>query len=90
MLRFWRLRNSYITVEISPGCTCSEDCAGLKSQGPRALASNSTVMVRLRSTCVFAGAVRDVQLPVATRWSASVSTLMPRASQMARYIGTSA
>ena len=41
------LRNSYITVATSPGCTCSERCAGLKSHGPRALASNSMVTVRV-------------------------------------------
>ena len=54
-------------------------CAGLKSQGPRALASNSTVMVRL-----------DVDLACsARRWpppgtcvSASASTLMPSTSQI--------
>src|SRR6218665_3653693 len=47
--------NSYITVVNSPGCTCTERWAGLKLHGPRALASNSTVIVRDLSTCVFAG-----------------------------------
>ncbi len=82
------MRNSYITVVISPGCTCSERCSGLKSHGPRALASNSTVMVRDRSTCVL----RAVSPPAqpAERSSAKVSTFTPSASQIERYIGTSA
>ena len=90
IVRFCLLRNSYITVVTSPGCTCTDVFSGLKSQGPRELASNSTVIVRLRSTWVFTGAFAPVQLPEAVRWSDSVSTLMPRASQMLRYIGTSA
>ena len=82
------LRNSYITVVSSPGCTCSERCAGLKSKGPRALASNSTVIVRERSTCVLPP---SAGLPTPLTWrSDSDSTLMPSASQIDLYIGTSA
>src|SRR6218665_1947062 len=55
MRRSCTFRNSYITVVNSPGCTCTERWAGLKLHGPRALASNSTVIVRDLSTCVFAG-----------------------------------
>jgi hypothetical protein len=72
---FW---NSYITVASWPGCTCSVRCAGLNSQGPRALASNSTVMVRDRSTCVLAAAVD----PPGTCFSPSARMLMPVSSQM--------
>ena len=88
IVRFCWLRNSYITVATSPGCTCSERSAGLKSHGPRALASNSMVTVRLRSTCVLAGGWRDAA-PGPPR-SATDSTLTPSASQIALYIGTSA
>jgi hypothetical protein len=55
-----------------------EVCMGLKRQGPRVFASNSTVMVRLASTCVLAvtwGRLRP-RSPMA-------STLMPVSSQMA-------
>src|SRR5438046_8064021 len=57
IVRSCTLRNSYITVVSSPGCTCTERCAGLKSHGPRAFASNSTVIVRDRSTCELRGAL---------------------------------
>ena len=80
------LRNSYITVIISPGCTCMELTAGLKSNKPRELASNSTVMLRDRSTCVLA---LRLPAPDITR-SLIANTLMPSASQMLRYIGTKA
>jgi hypothetical protein len=98
IVRLCMLRNSYITVAISPGCTCTERSAGLKSQGPRALASNSMVIVRVRSICVLpvVATVRCLlkspssQLPLRLFWSDRLSTFTPRASQMARYSGTSA
>ena len=60
--------------------------AGLKSQGPRALASNSTVISRDRSTCVLASicaACSGVDWPEPTR-SETDSTLTPKASHTAR------
>ncbi|MCY1245051.1 hypothetical protein D9M72_581630 [compost metagenome] len=54
---------------------------GRKAKGPRALESNSTVMVRLLSTCVFFTA------PCSSR---VVITLMPVISQIFLYSGTSA
>jgi hypothetical protein len=86
IVRGSRLRNSYITVVSSPGCTCRLRVSGLNSQIPRALASNSTVIVRERSTCVLAACVA---LPGTWR-SESDSTLMPSALQIERYTGTSA
>ena len=73
----------------SPGCTCSERCAGLKSHGPRALASNSTVIVRVRVD-LRVGRQSARRHRAAAPRSASDSTLMPSASQIASYIGTSA
>src|SRR3954465_9686794 len=80
---FW---NSYITVASWPGCTCTEGCAGLKSHSPRALASNTTVIVRLKSTWLLAAAV-DVP---GTCFSPSARMLMPVSSQMCLYSGISA
>ena len=59
--------------------------SGLNAQGPRALVSKTTVMVREASTWVFLTLPRKVRStsPVA-------STLMPVNSQMARYKGTKA
>lgn len=87
IVRFWTLRNSYITVVTAPGWTWTEDCAGLKSHGPRALASNSTVMVRLVSTWVLK--VPGPDLPL-TSSSLRLRMLIPSASQIDSYIGTSA
>jgi len=58
---------------------------GLKAQGPCALASNSTVMVRLVSTWVLAGCA--AALPGTWR-SDRARMLMPVASQMRWYNGT--
>ncbi|MNT67386.1 hypothetical protein D3C72_2055220 [compost metagenome] len=84
MRRFCTFWNSYITVVNSPGCTCTERWAGLKSQGPRAFASNSTVMVRLLSTCVLAGTFTSLPAtPLPGTWrSDSDRMLMPVISQM--------
>jgi hypothetical protein len=54
----------------------------LKSQGPRAFASNSTVMMRLVSICVLEGLVPRT-LSCTSR-SETESTLMPSAVQIAR------
>src|SRR6478735_559232 len=80
---FW---NSYITVASWPGCTCTMGCAGLKSHSPWALASNTTVMVRLKSTWLFAAAAD----PPGTCFSPSARMLMPVSSQMCLYSGISA
>src|SRR6218665_3393581 len=78
--------NSYITVVNSPGCTCTERWAGLKLHGPRALASNSTVIVRDLSTCVFAGSRGTLPAtPLAGTWrSESGKRLMPVTSPSCR------
>ncbi|MCY1237221.1 hypothetical protein D9M72_499080 [compost metagenome] len=55
---------------------------GRKAKGPRALESNSTVTVRLLSTCVF-----FTEPPCSSR---VVTTLMPVMSQIFLYSGTSA
>ena len=76
---FW---NSYITVASSPGCTCTERWAGLNCQGPRTLASNSTVIVRLVSTCVLSLTSAPALPPPGTCRSDSDRMLMPVTSQM--------
>ena len=81
MRRFCVFWNSYITVINSPGCTCSELTAGLNDQGPRLLASNSTVMLRLRSTWELAG--RSTGAPGLLR-SDSDRMLTPVSVQMLR------
>src|SRR5882724_4494576 len=87
MVRVCVFRNSYITVVISPGCTSRCRTAGLNSHGPAALASNSTEIVRERSTCEFNG--RALELP--GTWLSEIdSTLIPKAVQIDLYIGTSA
>ena len=93
MRRFCTFWNSYMTVLSSPGCTSIVRSAGLKSQRPpRTLESNSTLMVRVMSTCVLSG-TRTFLPPLAppgTSSSESARMLMPVISQMARYSGTSA
>ena len=86
MRRFWVFWNSYITVMTSPGWTCTERWSGRNSQGPRAFASNSTVMVRLVSIWVFLGTARAPGIAC----SASAKMLIPVYSQIARYMGTRA
>ena len=80
MARFWRLRNEYMTVVTWPGWTSTEACSGLKSQGPRTLASNSIVTVRLASTWPLRAALAPVPACVSER----AMTLRPSALQTAR------
>ncbi|MCY1378095.1 hypothetical protein D9M69_657010 [compost metagenome] len=93
MRRFCVFWNSYITVFSWPGCTSMKRSAGLKShRPPRTLESNSTLIVRVMSTCVLSG-TRTFLAPLAPpgTWSSeSARMLMPVISQIARYIGTSA
>jgi hypothetical protein len=89
MVRFCTLRNSYITVVSLARVHLQRAHRGLEVPGP------ARIGVELdrdgaRGVDLRIGPALAAQPAHGTRCSDSDSTLMPSASQMARYIGTSA